>query len=51
MGNGALYMEDEEKYEHKCDDCIHKFGWYCKAYQVNIDLIEPDKCKRRKTKK
>ena len=31
-------------------DVIHRFGWYCKAYQVNIDIIEPDKCKRRKVK-
>ena len=34
--------------KHRCDDCIHRFGWYCKAYQVDIDIIEPDNCKRKK---
>ncbi len=34
----------------KCDDCIHRFGWYCKAYQDNIDLII-DICKKRETSK
>ncbi|KKN76301.1 hypothetical protein LCGC14_0371530 [marine sediment metagenome] len=39
-----------DSYEHRCDACMHRIGWFCKAYQVNIDLIEEDNCKRRKKK-
>ena len=51
MINGFIMNDIIESYEHKCDDCIHRFGWYCKAYKVNLDLIETDNCKRRKIKK
>ncbi|KKN90918.1 hypothetical protein LCGC14_0225020 [marine sediment metagenome] len=36
--------------ENKCVDCRHKLRTYCKAYKVDINLIDISKCKRKKFK-
>ncbi len=37
-----------EIYEDKCDDCMHKLKDYCRGYQVLIELINTNNCKRKK---
>lgn len=32
----------------KCQDCMHRKNGYCRAYQVAIELIDVNKCKRKK---
>jgi hypothetical protein len=35
----------------KCSNCMHRINHYCRAYQVKIQLIDVNNCKRRKEKK
>ena len=37
-----------EEYEKRCDNCMHKLRDYCKAYKVKINLIDINKCERKK---
>jgi len=33
----------------KCQDCTHRKNAYCRAYQADIELINSENCKRKKT--
>ena len=41
-------MSEYDKFEHPCDDCIHRINAYCRAYKFPIKQLELSKCKRRK---
>jgi len=32
----------------KCEECKHRINDYCRAYKVKIEIIDIDKCNRRK---
>ena len=32
----------------KCKGCMHPLRDYCRAYKVEINLIDVDKCRRKK---
>lgn len=34
-----------------CEDCMHRFKGYCKAYKYPIVHLDVENCKRKKKKK
>ena len=43
-------MIEYDKFEHPCDDCIHRFYGYCRDNKRPIKYYDVRYCKKRKLK-
>jgi len=43
-----MYVFTEDKFPEKCKKCKHRNYNYCRAYQVEISIINVENCRRKK---